>query len=353
VNIDGQLAATIEAAIAGRIFPGCVVGYVREGRTTVLPFGHFTYEPGAIPVQASTRYDVASITKSIPTASLILKFVEEGRLHLDHSVIRYIPELTTHFREQVLIRHLLTYTMILNLTKGPSAHVREGMDAANLWELLYQTELKAPPGQQYLYSNAPAVFLGLVAERVSGRPLDELAQGLLFDPLGMTQTTFHPETLRPTQVAPTEIDWRGEIQGQVHDEMAWAFRRAGYIAGHAGLFTTAGDLLTFAEMLLEGGTYGGRRYFQPETITQMHTNQIAALGETTGLGWELGQSRFMGHAVSDQAFGKTGFTGSLILIDPMKHAAMVLLSNRIYPQRPASRESINEVRSAVADIVFG
>lgn len=351
MSLDQRLAQVAEAAIRDHVFPGCVVGYIREGHTQVRPFGHLTYE-ATEPVQADTYYDVASVTKSIPTNCLILKLIEDGRLRLEDKVVRYIPELDNTYREDIQLKHLLTYTMVLDLAKGPSAQVQEGLDAPGLWQLLFTSPLKAAPGRLYLYSNAPAVLLGLIAERVGGKPVDELAQEWFFDPLGMERTTFHPEKLARDHVAPTEHDWRGQVHGQVHDEMAWVLRRDGYVAGHAGLFTTAGDLLTFAQMLLAEGEYQGRRYFRPETVRAMYTNQIAALGATTGLGWELGQRRFMGRAASDQTFGKTGFTGSIILIDPVKSAAMVLLSNRIYPQRSATRDAINQVRCQMADIVF-
>jgi CubicO group peptidase (beta-lactamase class C family) len=346
------VAAVMQQAIADRVFPGGVVAYLKEGRPTILPFGHLTYDVAAPVVQADTYYDVASVTKSIPTACLALKLIEERRLSLDDRVSDFIPELSNQYRDQALVRHLLTYTYVLDLPKGPSAQVQEGLDVAGLWQLFYETPLKAAPGSQYLYSNVSAILLGLIVERVSGRPLAELAAEWFFGPLGMKRTTFEPETLPTAEVAPTEIDWRGEIHGQVHDETAWVLRRAGYTAGHAGLFSTAGDLLRFATMLLAGGEYEGRHYFQPDTIKLMHTNQLDGLGLLAGLGWDLGQRRHMGRAATAEAFGKTGFTGSYILIDPAKQITMVVLANRIYPHRPASPDDINAVRSGLADIIF-
>ncbi|MDB5178169.1 MAG: beta-lactamase [Patescibacteria group bacterium] len=84
----------------------------------------------------------------------------------------------------------------------------------------------------------------------------------------------------------------------------------------------------------------------------MHTNQIARLGESTGLGWELNFAKVMGGAGSDQKFGKTGFTGCLVVIDPKRQAALVHLSNLTWPHRPENRDEINAVRRALADVVL-
>jgi CubicO group peptidase (beta-lactamase class C family) len=352
-NLDTAITAIADQAIRERVFPGCVVGYLRDGQSTVLPFGRLTYDSDSAPVASDTYYDVASITKSIPTSCAVLKLIEQGHLRLDDPAVTYVPELENSHRDQILIRHLLTYTIVLDLAKGMSAHVRDGLDDAGLWRLLYTSPLTAPPGDHYFYSNAPALLLGVIAERVTGKPLDALADELFFSPLQMTHTTFHPETLPSQKIAPTEINWRGQVHSQIHDEMAWALRKSGHIAGHAGMFTTAGDLLRFSAMLLGKGEYDGIRYFSPDTIKAMHTNQLPHLGKSAGLGWELNQPRFMGDAASSRTFGKTGFTGCIILVDPVANASMVLLSNRIYPQRPSSSDSINNVRNRIADIVFG
>ncbi|HSX02574.1 MAG TPA: serine hydrolase domain-containing protein [Candidatus Saccharimonadia bacterium] len=348
--MNDRIIGIMQQAIADRVFPGAVVSYVRGGQTTVLPVGHLRYD-GAEAVTAETVYDVASITKSIPTSTLALCLIDEGRLGLDDRVIKYVPELQNEYRDQLLVRHLLTYTAVWDVPGGLSAVARSGAEAVR--QALLTAPLLAPPGQRYFYTNPPAILLGWIIERICGRPLDEVAAERFFGPLEMAHTTFRPETLPGAVIAPTEIDDRGEVCGQVHDEAAWALRQAGQVAGNAGLFSTAPDLLRFAEMLLAGGRLDGRRCLSAETVARIPVNQVAELGACAGLGWELGQPAFMGARGSDRLFGKTGFTGCFILIDPVKQAALVLLSNRIHPQRPPNREAINAVRRAIADLVFG
>jgi CubicO group peptidase (beta-lactamase class C family) len=308
------------------------------------------YDTASPKVDEHTVYDIASVTKSIPVSSLILQLIEQGKLHLDQKVIDFIPELQNAYRQDITITHLLSYTVIFDLPQGLSVYGKQGADA--VLQAIFKAPLQAPPGEKYYYTNTPALLLGLIVERCTRKALDVLAQEVFFGPLGMTRTTFFPEDLQEATIAPTEEDWRGLVHGKVHDEAAWALRASNIIAGNAGLFSTAHDLAIFCQMLLEQGTFAGRQYFTPETVRQMHTNQIAHLQESAGLGWELHQSRFMGDKASTQCFGKTGFTGTFVLIDPLKQSALVLLSNRIHPKRPPDREAINAVRRAVANLIF-
>jgi CubicO group peptidase (beta-lactamase class C family) len=201
--------------------------------------------------------------------------------------------------------------------------------------------------------NATSIILGLIVEKAGGKPLDVLADEIFFKPLAMDSTTFHPATVPNDRVVPTERDdWRGRmVHGEVHDETAYTLSRE-IVPGNAGLFSTVPDLLTFLEMLLSKGTYRGKRYFSESTVDQMQTNQLRAIGGSAGLGWELCQKTFMGNFITPHAFGKSGFTGCLVVCDIPKCVGIVILSNVVYPKRPADRSAINELRRDVSDIVF-
>ncbi len=350
-DLQQKIADLAEAAIRDQVFPGCQVGYIRGGEAVVLPFGRFGYESVSPVVSERTVYDVASITKSVPTNSLILKLIEDGRLGLDDKAARYLPEIHNDYREQILVRHLLTYTVIWDLPAGMSTVAKETPD--RLIETLFEGKLKAAPGKQYFYTNPPAILLGMIAERVTGQPLDKLAKEVFFGPLKMERTDFDGGMWDAREVAPTAKDFRGLVQGQPHDETAWALRKQGIIAGHAGLFTTSADLLRFAQMLLNKGELGGRRYFEPRTVAQMHTNQLEGIGERTGLGWEINLGELPASVRDHGVFGKTGFTGCALMMDPVEKVAMVYLSNRTYPERPASREGIQEFRRGLVRLVMG
>ena len=120
----------------------------------------------------------------------------------------------------------------------------------------------------------------------------------------------------------------------------------------AGLFSNAGDLLKYCQMLLGQGAADGVRIYLPDTVKLMHTDQLHQLTERAGLGWELLPRRLRGDAAGEQTFGKTGFTGCVMMIDPEKQTALVHLSNATYPTRQSNRDGINAFRRELANLVF-
>lgn len=346
-GLQSVLEERARRAIEEKVFPGCVVGVVyADGGRTVLPFGNLTYEKDAYFVREDTIYDLASVTKSIPTASLALHFIENGHLKLTDKLIKYVPEFKNSDRSDIKIKHLLTYT----LGGYPLAPYKE-KTSEELYEILMTHDFRVRPGTGFSYSNLPAFLLGLVIEKVGGRTLDKLAYELFFNPLHMTSTSFFPQNFLSDMIAPTEIDhWRGDVRGVVHDESAYVLGSKGEKAvGHAGLFSTAGDLLNFLEMLLHEGDFRGHQYFLPETIRAMSTNQIPELNMKTGLGWQIGE---WGRYAGPHTFGKTGFTGTVVVCDVEKGVAFTILSNRTYPKRPQNNEAIKVFRNDIADIVL-
>ncbi len=319
-----------------------------DGGREIISAGRFEYDAASPEVQAETVYDVASITKSVPVGLLALQLVERGKLSLDDRVIDLLPEVTTAGAEVALVRHLLTYSYVLKKTEGFSF---EWASAQDIFNFLFSGELAFMPGTQYQYSNTPFLLLGLIIERITGEKLYTLARERVFEPLNMRYATFAP--VNADSIPPTEItSWRGKVQGVVHDETAYILRRDGFDAGCAGLFTSADDVLNVAEMILGDGAFRGARLFEPETVPLMETNALGAIGTWSGIGWELNTPRFMGQYSHEHMLGKTGFTGTCVVIDPKSKKAFVLLSNRTFPKRPPNVDAINAVRRAVADVIF-
>jgi CubicO group peptidase (beta-lactamase class C family) len=375
VHIEQRLMRAIEE----RVFPGCVVGITdKPGMRLVLPCGRYTYEPDSSRVRDDTVYDVASITKSIPVSCIALRLMEEERLNIDDRLIEYVPEFNNPDREAVLMRHLLTHTLHFAFPLSSLKNESPG----RIIRAIFETPFRSKPGTFFSYSNAASILLGLSIERLYGKPLDTVAQEEFFYPLEMKRTTFHPlQRFERSEIVPTEVDhWRGGVlQGEVHDESAWVLlHRRRYsgrqlkrtsqtgseghtpnaevslpgVPGAAGLFSTVPDLLRFLHMLLNHGTFRGRRFFSEETIRSMHTNQIRDIGACTGLGWELNQRHYMGRHCSEHTFGKTGFTGCMCLCDMERKLGIVILSNSTYPRRKPDMEAINEVRRDIADIAL-
>jgi CubicO group peptidase (beta-lactamase class C family) len=352
--MDKKLTASINVYlnefIKNEIFPGCTCGIIADGRQEIIPAGNFTYDKSSCEVTEDTVYDIASITKSIPTSCLALKLIEDGKIGLQSKLVDYFPEYSGTFREQITIEHLLTHTLDFDFRLSD----KKDLPPHEILASIFSARLRTPPGATYCYANATSILLGLVVERACGMRLDKAAERYFFSPLGMSRTTFFPEKTDSPVVPPTEYDpWRARVVcGEVHDESAWALRPE-VIAGSAGLFSNAGDLLRFLAMLLNNGEYDGTRYFKPETVRLMHTNVLpSSLGSVTALGWQLNQSDFMGSRCTASTFGKTGFTGCTIVADPSRSTGFVFLTNHTFPRRRDDRSVINRVRNAIADMVF-
>jgi len=313
-------------AIEKNIFPGCIIGIIEKGGRKALPFGRHTYAEDSPVVTENSLYDCASLTKSVVTATLALQLLDEGKFALESRLVEFVPEYRTRHHEAVSIRHLLTYTLgnTLPLSTLEDKTPDEIFDAIC-------TEETHEPGTVFNYSNTPAFLLGIIIERVLAKSLDKAAQERIFDPFGMKSATFSPQVAVPTEVG---------VQDIVHDESARVFARAEKTVGHAGLFASMNDLLLFVEHLLL------------IRDTRLSTNQIAHLNASTALGWELNQPHFMGSKRRTHMFGKTGFTGTSIVVDYEREKALIILSNRTYPHRPKDTSVINAFRSGLCDIVF-
>jgi len=341
----------ITQAIEEKLFPACVVGFTRtHGDRVVIPVGKFTFDNDARTIQEDTVFDVASITKSIPTSSLALKLIDEGEISLEDKLINFVPEFCNSYKKEVLIKHLLTQTLDYDLRL--STH--KDKTPEEILDIIFTTEFKNKPGEKFSYANTTIILLGLVVERVFGKTLDELSEKYFFKPLKMTRTSFYPlQQFTKEEIVPTEIqEWRGElVQGEVHDESAYSLMRK-MVVGSAGLFSTVPDLLNFLEMLLNNGFFAGNQYFSTKIIQQIQTNQLAHIGQCTSLGWELNQPRYMGKHRGETTFGKTGFTGCSCVCDVKREVALVILSNYTFPVRKPDATLINKFRSDIADIIF-
>lgn len=349
--METKIKNRILQAIEEKVFPACVVGVVRKsGERRIIPAGSFTYDSGSNLVSGNTIFDVASITKSIPTSSLALKLIDEGLLKMDDKLINFVPEFRNSDKDSVLIKHLLTQTLDYDFRL--SAYKDKAPD--EILEVIFTTEFKSRPGTKFFYTNATSILLGLVVERIFDEPLDILGEKYFFKPLKMAETSFKPlRKSNKEDIVPTEVqDWRGGlVQGKVHDESAYILNQK-MIVGSAGVFSTAPDILNFLEMLLNNGTINGQKYFSLKIMDQIQTNQLSGIGQYAGLGWELNQPRYMGKYCNEKTFGKTGFTGCVCVCDIEREVGFVILSNYTYPIRKPDAILINKFRSDIADIVF-
>ena len=357
---DGARLDSVVAYLRTQVdsaFPGAVVAVGSHSRIALLTaVGHYGVDDPR-PMTTETVFDLASLTKVIGLTTACMLLVDQHRLDLEAPVQRYLPEFTGKDKNKVTIRHLLTHSSGMPAWR-PLFRETETREAA--LALVDSTPLDTIPGARYVYSDLGAIVLTQVVERITKTRIDQYLDTAVFKPLGMTTTRYLPPADWIDRIAPTEMDTAFRhrmIRGEVHDENTG---RLEGVSGHAGLFSTAGDLARFAQWLL-GGWHGmddgydrvcGRlcpnhtrfnlRYFT--------TRQDLPPGSSRALGWDTpSENSSAGSKVSGHAFGHTGFTGTSIWLDPDRDLFIILLTNRVHPTRANTK--ILRVRPHVADLV--
>lgn len=338
----------LDAAVRGQIATGAVPGAVAvigdaDHVWLRRAWGWRALGPNPEPMTPDTVFDLASLTKVVCTTTAVLQLVERDKLQLDAPAARYWPAFAASGKGDITVRQLLSHSSGLR----PGMTLRPTDGASAVWQRLLAETPVSPPGSRYVYSDLNFLTLGVLVQRVTGRPLDEQCKRQVFEPLQMHDTGFRPPARLQARIAPTEPAGDRWLRGTVQDPTA---RRAGGVAGHAGLFSTADDLAHFAQVMLRAGPaaplYRG-------TIADLQRPQGAASAtDWHGLGWALIAPL---QAERDAlpplgAVGHTGYTGTGIWLDFTHHRFVVLLTSRLYPDgrgdvRPLRRQVLALVSS--------
>jgi uncharacterized protein YbbC (DUF1343 family)/CubicO group peptidase (beta-lactamase class C family) len=337
--------AARDAMASGEI-AGAVIR-VGQGDVTLLSrgYGARALLPGAPRMTVDTIFDIASLTKPLGTTLAVMALVERGAVALDASLGRYLVEFQQPTYTGVTIRRLLAHTA--GLAPAPPVNsVTAGFPAAAA--AMATLKLQSTPGAAFRYSDTGFILLGEVVRRVSGQPLDRFLGQTFFEPLRLTDTTFHPARASVLRIAPTEFHNGRLLQGQVHDPRA---RALGGVAGHAGLFSTAEDLARICRMLLGGGILDGRQVLRPETVKRLW-EPVAEAGGVRTLGWDRSSAyaRSMAPFFPPGSVGHTGFTGTAVWLHPRSQTYLILLTNRVHPNGGGAAR-ILELRTRVAAAV--
>jgi uncharacterized protein YbbC (DUF1343 family)/CubicO group peptidase (beta-lactamase class C family) len=309
-------------------------------------YGFRTLHPKPLPTEPDTIYDMASVTKVVATATSVAILIERGQLSLDDRAVKHIPELDSHGKDKITIEQLLTHRSGLT----PDNSLRDYADGPDVaMQNIYDLDLRARPGEKFIYSDVGYILLGEIVERVSGMPLDAFAERNIFRPAGMRNTRFNPPKAWCPRCAAEEKRGDAWMRGQVHDPRAYAL---GGVAGHAGLFSTADDLARYCRMILAGGEIEGNRILAPMTIREMTHPRPAGTGSgVRGLGFDIatGYSSPRGDYFPRYAsFGHTGFTGTSFWIDPTTGVYTIILTNRVHPD---GKGDVVDLRRKIATVV--
>ena len=316
-------AAAAEAIARGNVPGAVIVIGRRDGVLFRRAYGYRELVPERVPMTVDTLFDLASVTKPVATATSIMVLVERGVLGLDDRLAKYVPECGKNGKQAITLRQLLLHVSGLpsDIAKEDFAH---GRDEAI--RRICNAPLRGTPGVTSIYSDLGFVLLEEVIRRVTSRELPAFAGEAVFGPLGMKETMFLPPDALKARAAWTELVdgvWR---VGVVHDPRAYLL---GGVAGHAGLFSTADDLATYARAILGGGQVDGKRVLSARTVAAMIAPYDVPKG-VRALGWNV-DSSWRGRGLSPRAVGHFGFTGTALWIDPDKDLFTVVLTNRVHP----------------------
>ncbi len=336
--------SVLEQGISRQAFPGASFGVFAAGEFLALDgVGSFTYGESTDAVNASTVYDLASVTKVIATTSMAMLLYQEDRLALDLPLVRIFPafaqgEAGGGARHQVTLRMLLAHNSGL---PGYARLFEVAPDREALLNACLGLPLEDAPGSRAEYSDPGFILLGRALEVIAGENLEDFCSREVFTPLGMTSACFRPPGDWRSAIPPTEEDVtfrRRIIQGEVQDENCFVLGGAG---GHAGLFSNALDPLLYARCLLAG------ELFRPETI-RLFTTRAMPADSSRALGWDTpSRPSSSGRFFSRHSAGHLGYSGTSLWIDFERQIAVVLLTNRTWPHRQT--QEIRTIRPAFHD----
>jgi len=352
-----KVERALDKAIESAEIPGAVVlaRMPREGE--VLEFawaqGLSVMRPERLPMTRETIFDLASLTKSIATTTAVMWLVHDGLVALDDPLAKYLPVFAERDKENVTLRHLLTHSSGLKPWRGYHELMLEkerrtgerslGTAAGREWivDRVLRSARVHEPGQAAVYGDLDFVALGALVEKISGVSLERFCSERVFEPLGMKETAFLPlnaewdeapavpDALRRRIAATENCPWRKRILwGEVHDPNAFAM---GGVAGHAGLFAPADDIMRFAQAFLDA--WHSRSDALPGALVkQFAERQRMPENSDWALGWDTptqGQSS-SGKYFSEHSVGHLGFTGTSLWIDLESEAIVVMLTNRAH-----------------------
>jgi len=355
-----RIDVILKEAIRRGEIPGAVVVVGRKGKVVYRrAFGLSQVVPQALPMAKDMIFDLASLTKPVATAPSIMILAEQGRLSLTEKVKDYVPEFEPYLDEtgkpgeDARLWHLLTHTSGLPpyLSSTDPAELEKmlgpSIATADLVAIIAKLKKSDPPGKAFHYSCLGYITLAHIIRQITGQTVAQFAAEHIFRPLRLEHTFYNPPAAFKDKCVPTQVLDGNPLRGIVHDPLA---RLQGGVSGNAGLFSTADDLAVFCQMILNKGTFEGKKILSPLTVERMTEVYPQAAFAGYGLGWDLDSdySTNGGDLFGPRSFGHTGYTGTSMWIDPETDIFLIFLTNRIHPD---DKGSIVALRSRLANVV--
>ena len=388
VGMDSEILAKIDSiaavAISEKMTPGMQILVARKGKVVYNKnFGYHTYA-NENKVDGDDVYDLASLTKILATLPIFMEMEEQDIVSLNTKLKKILPELKKSNKKNIDLKEMLShyagleawlpfYRMTIeedsdeisekyfrkepefgfNTKVADEMYLRDDMQDT-IFRIIEESPLSRRI--EYKYSDLAFYILKKYIEEYYDTSLDYLTEEKLYQSLGAYRTGYLPlKEIDKEDIVPTEDDkiWRKQlIHGYVHDQGA-AMQNG--IGGHAGLFSNANDVAKIMQMYLNGGTYGGKRYFKKETLEKFNTCYFCEDDVRRGVGFDKPQLDEIGPTcgcLSMESFGHTGFTGTLAWADPEEEIVYVFLSNRIHPNANNNKLISEDIRTKVQAVIY-
>ncbi len=406
-----EIDQIVYKAIRERATPGCEVLVAKDGDVIYdKAFGYHTYSKKEH-VKVTDLYDIASITKIVSSVPSVMKMYDEGKLNIEDSLSHFIPRLIGTNKQGLQLKDVLIHqaglqswipfymrTIDTEKLKGDIyskkyssqynikldsrvymnksvryrsdifKHTNSGkynIQVSDKWfmnnEYIDSIKMaidtsKVDENPEYRYSDLGYYYIKEIVEKINNLSLDDYVENNFYNPLGASRTLYKP--LRKydiDKIIPTEEDkaWRNEvIHGYVHDPGA---AMLGGVGGHAGVFSTAEDLAKIMQMYLNRGSYGGKQFVKPETIDLF--TSVVKEGNRRGIGFDkpVLDKTLSGPSskeASPSSYGHSGFTGTLVWVDPEYNLVYIFLSNRIHPHQYNKRLITTDVRTNIQSAIY-
>jgi beta-glucosidase-like glycosyl hydrolase/CubicO group peptidase (beta-lactamase class C family) len=368
--------------IANGAYPGCQIVAAKDGVIFYRKsFGYYTYD-SLKRVHDSTIYDLASITKIASSTMALMRLQDQNRLNLNGRLKDYMPEVYSVSQHgNIIIREMMAhqagltpwipfYTKTLKDGK-PSPELYSSMKndsmsktvSDNLYILssyedtimtrILNSRLRS---KRYKYSDVGYYHLKMLIENETKMKLNQFVHSTFYEPMGLVSMRYKPlDFYSKDNIAPTEIDgyFRHHlVHGHVHD-MGAAMTDG--VGGHAGVFSTATDLASLMQMLLNEGVYGGKRYLSKEVVKEFTKCQYCP-SNRRGAGFDKPVRSLDGGPTCDlvslSSFGHSGFTGTQTWADPEYGINYVFLSNRVYPSAENWKLVKMSIRTEIQRLIY-
>jgi CubicO group peptidase (beta-lactamase class C family) len=376
----------VNQAFGVRAIPGCQVFVAKDMKVVMYKaYGYQDYAD-TIKVKRTDLYDLASVTKISTGLPSLMKLYDDGKFKLDATLGDYLPKFKKSNKKDIPMYDILTHqaqfkpwipfwkntlnkkglyrwsTIRNDSSKRFSIKLKDGMYLNNKYpDRIVKDIMKSPleAEKKYVYSDFFFILAPGVVRSMIDVDFPTYIQNNFYTPLGATSVTYNPAKKYPKKsIVPTEHDYyfrHQPIHGTVHDEGAIMM---GGVSGHAGLFANANDLAKLMQMYLNMGEYGGRRYIKEETLKEWTKTRFPENNNRRALGFDKPNLKYAGENnntakdASVDSFGHTGFTGTIVWMDPQTKLLYIFLSNRVNPTRDNSRLYSLNTRTKIQQVLY-